>query len=76
MSANTKLPKEVAVQLEKAIVLSHKEYLTIPEALTWFNISRPTLNDWLDLGVPLYRIQSKNYVKKSECEALIERNKI
>ncbi|MRI80718.1 hypothetical protein GIY11_01550 [Aerococcaceae bacterium DSM 109653] len=76
MSVIPELSKDFISQLEKAIILSHKEYLTIPEALIWFNISRPTLNSWFSLGLSTYRIQSKNYVRKSECEAFIEKNKI
>lgn len=54
-----------------------KEFLTIPEALKYMNISRNTFTEnVLKQGLPQYTIGSKVYVKRSELNKFIEERRI
>lgn len=54
-----------------------KEYLTIPEALKYIDVSRNTFtNNFIDKGLPTYQIEGKAYVKKSEINNYIESHRV
>lgn len=54
-----------------------KEYFSIPEAMEYLNISRNTLmNNFVARGLPLYRIENKQFIKKSEIHKFIEAHQI
>ena len=53
-----------------------KEYLSVPEAMSLFDVSRATLNAWIEQGLNLYQISGKRYVRKSEVEDWINKHKI
>lgn len=54
-----------------------KEYLSIPEALKYIDVSRNTFtNNFIDKGLSVYQIEGKTYVKKSEINAFIGSHKI
>lgn len=51
-----------------------KEYLTVIETMEYMQISRSTLNKWLLEGLSIYRIDNKQYIKKSELHNFIEQH--
>lgn len=53
-----------------------KEFLSLPETLKYLNISRNTLNKWLEKGLNIYRIENKQFIKKSEIHEFIEKHQI
>lgn len=54
----------------------NKEYLTITEATELIGISRNTLTTWLENGLPKYKIDRKQYIKKSELYKFIDRHQV
>lgn len=54
----------------------NKEYLTIEEAMKLMGISRNTLTTWLENGLPKYKIDRKQYIKKSELYKFIDRHQV
>lgn len=53
-----------------------KEYLTVIETMEYMQISRSTLNKWLLEGLSIYRIDNKQYIKKSELHNFIEQHQV
>lgn len=54
-----------------------KEFLTIQETCELLQVSRKTLTtNFLERGLPLYKIESKQYLKKSEINQFIEKHQI
>lgn len=54
-----------------------KEYLSIKEACELVGCSRNTFqNNFLDEGLPLYKIAQKTYVKKTELNQFISRHQV
>ena len=54
-----------------------KEYLTIPQALKFIDVSRNTLtNNFIAKGLPTYVIEGKTYLKKSEINEFIASHKV
>lgn len=90
MALELQLPKEFEVELfhslkgiyKLAIEESKrdlgiiKEFLTLPEAMKFFNISRGTINSWIEDGVPVYIVGNKRYVKRTEINDYIESHRI
>lgn len=55
----------------------NKEFLSIPETMEYLDISRNTLmNNFIARNLPLYRIENKQFVKKSEIHKFIEAHQI
>ncbi|NLJ70692.1 MAG: helix-turn-helix domain-containing protein [Clostridiaceae bacterium] len=53
-----------------------KEYLTVIETMEYMQISRSTLNKWLLEGLSIYRIDNKQYIKKSELHNFIDQHQV
>lgn len=54
-----------------------KEYLSINEVLKLYDLSRNTLtNNFIERGLPVYVIERKQYIKRSEMNAFIDKHKI
>ena len=53
-----------------------KEYLTIGETMDYMQVSRNTLNKWLLDGLCIYRIDNKQYIKKSDLHSFIDQHQI
>lgn len=66
---------EAVEQARRDMAIS-KEYLTFPEAMAMFDISRATLNAWTGKGLSMYQIEGKRYVRRSEVENWINKHKI
>lgn len=85
MSIELSLPKEFTKTLEKQVQDIYinairtaqrdigviKTYLSIDEVCRLMDVSRNTLNTWLELGLPKYRIGNKQYIKKNELDEFI-----
>lgn len=55
----------------------NKEYFSIPEAMEYLDVSRNTLmNNFIARGLPLYRIENKHFIKKTEIHNFIEAHQI
>ena len=66
---------EAVEQARRDMAIS-KEYLTFPEAMTMFDVSRSTLNAWIFKGLDMYQLEGKRYVRRSEVETWISKHKI
>lgn len=67
--------EDEATRTRKLIGLE-KEFLTIPEALKYIDVSRNTMtNNFIAKGLPAYVIEGKTYVKKSEINNFIASHK-
>ena len=53
-----------------------KEYLTVQETMKYMEISRNTLNKWLLEGLNIYRIDNKQYIKKSDLHNFIDQHQV
>lgn len=54
-----------------------KEYLTIKEACQFVSVSNNTfVNNFIAEGLPIYRVNNKQYVKKSELNNFISQHRI
>lgn len=53
-----------------------REYLSIDEVCKLMDISRNTLGNWLESGLPKYRINNKQYIKKSELDKFIANHQV
>lgn len=55
-----------------------KDYLTLDEVVeTYIDISKSTLEKWIkEKGLPLYKIDGKQFVKKVELYAFIDKHQV
>lgn len=53
-----------------------KEYLTLNEVMEYMQVSRNTLSKWLLNGLNIYRIDNKQYIKKSDLHNFIDSHQI
>lgn len=65
-----------AIQTAQRDVGVIRTYLSIDEVCQLMNISRNTLNTWLELGLPKYRIGNKQYIKKTELDKFISKHQV
>lgn len=55
----------------------NKEFLTIHEVMERYSLSRNTLtNNFIERGLPIYKINNKQYIKRSEMNQFIEQHQI
>ena len=65
------------IEISRREVGIMKEFLTIQEALKFANVSRNTFNNnFIAKGLPIYQVEGKTYVKKSEINDFIEKHRI
>ena len=70
------LYKQTVEQARRDVGMS-KEYLTIPQALKYIDVSRGTLNNnFINKGLPTYVIEGKTYLKRSEINDFIASHKV
>lgn len=54
-----------------------KEYLTPQECMNMLGVSNNTFtNNFIEAGLPIYKIEQKRYIKKSELYSFIQSHKI
>lgn len=65
-----------AIQQAQRDIGVNKEYLTIGEVIKLMGISRNTLTTWLENGLSKYKIDRKQYIKRSELYKFIDRHQV
>lgn len=65
-----------AIQTARADVGVIREYLSIEDVCEMMDVSRNTLTNWLESGLPKYRIGNKQYIKKSELNKFVSQHQV
>lgn len=53
-----------------------REYLSIEEVCKLMHISRNTLKNWIELGLPRYQIEGKQFIKRTELNNFISQHQV
>lgn len=56
--------------------LESKEYLSYKDVREIYNISRNTINKWVELGLPMYKIDKLQFIKRSEINNFIDSHQV
>ena len=76
------LKRSIEEVYRKTIEQAHRdygvitEYLSIEQVCSMMKISRNTLSDWLEAGLPKYVLNRKHYIKKTELNKFIDSHQI
>lgn len=65
-----------AIQTARNDIGVIREYLSIEEVCELMGISRNTLGNWLSSGLPKYKINNKQYIKRTELNRFISKHQI
>lgn len=65
-----------AIQTARRDIGVLREYLSIEEVCELMDISRNTLGNWLEIGLPKYRINNKQYIKKSDLDKFVSQHQV
>lgn len=90
MTLTLKIPDEFYTELHESLKLLYrdameqarhesvlgKNFLTPSEVVSsYLNITRPTLNNWIAKGLPIYEIEGKKFIKRDELDTFIIKHK-
>lgn len=91
MALTFELPKQFEAQLAETLKDQYikaieearrdtayfKEYLTIAEACSLVSVSKNTFtHNFIEAGLPVYKVEQKHYIKKSELNNFISQHRI
>lgn len=65
-----------AIEAAKNDVGVLREFLSIDEVCEIMDVSRNTLSNWIEAGLPKYRIQNKQYIKRRELNEFVSKHQV